>query len=289
MTKKHTSVIFTAAICLLCCTLTGCSDLPRPASYYQNQDDSEAESLVQENRQAFIDKVAEAYGDSAVLSDIECVRVFPGKYNPGYKSYTKTLKGTLTVNGKRYEALYDCYKGSVRDSVHTDAICSELTGSLPLDQSKILDVFYPESTGDWDYGVQWKFPSQVTTFDEAVTWETGSEAPITIWICTAEDVSDLTEADFTPIPQMQKVIDSAAVCKITIISLADKAALDVLKEDLRQNPNNFERLLYPSAAEKDIADTFSKYHMTNILKVGNGSNSTSNTGKPALEFKKAKE
>ena len=96
---------------------------------------------MQENRQAFIDKVNEAYGDSASLSDIECVRIRPEAYDPGYASYHEDLKATLTIDGKSYEALYYCQTGTLNDSVHTEAICSELTDSLPLDQSKIIEIF----------------------------------------------------------------------------------------------------------------------------------------------------
>ena len=141
MNKKIASIFLTAAVGVSCLSLTACHGWPKPVSYYKNRDNEEAESLVQEKRQAFIDKVAEAYGDSATLTDIECVRIFPEKYDPGYKSYQKALKGMLTIDGKSYEALYYCETGTMKDSVHTDAICSELIDSLPLDQSKIL----PES------------------------------------------------------------------------------------------------------------------------------------------------
>ena len=165
--------------------------------------------------------------------------------------------------------MYHCETGELKDSVHTDAICSELIDSLPLDQSKILEIYYPESTGMWDYGEQWKFPYQIKTFDEAVTWEKRADATMYIWIYTLEDVSDLTEADFTQIPQMQKVIDSTSNCKITIMSLADADAFDVLKEKMKQNSSNFERLFYSSTTDEQIANVFNEYHMTNILKVGN--------------------
>ena len=266
MIKKIAS-IFMTAVCLL--SFTACHGLPKPVSYYQNQDNEEAESLVQENRQAFIDKVAEVYGDSAALSDIECVRVFPEKYDAGYKSYHKELKGKLTIDGKSYEALYYCETGTMKDSVHTEAIMSELTDALPLDQSKILEIYYPESTGDWDYGEQWKFPYQIKTFDEAVTWGERADALIYIWIYTLEDISDLTEADFAQIPQMQKAIDSTSNCKITILSLTDTDAFEKLKGAMMKNSDNFDRLLYPDITDEKIANVFNEYHMTNMLKVGN--------------------
>ena len=287
MNKKIASIFLTAAVGVSCLSLTACHGLPKPVSYYKNRDNEEAESLVQEKRQAFIDKVAEAYGDSATLTDIECVRTFPEKYDPGYKSYQKVLKGTLTINGTHYEALYDCDKGKLKDSVHTDAICSELIDSLPLDQSKILEIYYPESNGDWDYGEQWKFPYQIKTFDEAVTWEVRSDAPIFIWIYTLEDVSDLTEADFAQIPQMQKVIDSTSNCKITILSLADTDAFEKLKGSIKKNSDNFDRLLYTDTTE-ELSSGFNEYHLTNILRVGNNF-VYFNDSPPALVFHKAKE
>lgn len=269
MIKKTISIWVTAAVCMSCLSLTGCHGFPKPISYYQNQDNKEAEELVQEYQQAFIDNVAEVYGDRATLTDIACVRTFPEKYDPGYKSYQKILKGTLTIDGINYEALYDCYNGKLKDSVHTEAICSELIESLPLDQSKILEIYYPESTGDWDYGEQWKFPSRITNFDEAVTWEDRSNAAIFIWIYTLEDVSGLTEADFTQIPQMQKVIDSTSNCKITIMSLADTDAFENMKEAMKKNHHNIDRVLYPTATEEDIEKVFSEYHITNMMEVGN--------------------
>ena len=288
MNKRITSVLLTAAAGMSCFSLTGCHGLPKPASYYQNRDNKEAEEVVQENQQAFIDKVAEAYGDSASLTDIECVRVFPEKYDPGYKSYQNKLKGTLTIDGTNYEALYYCDNGELRDSVHADAICSELINALPLDHSKILEIVYPESVGDWNYGEQWKFPYQIKTFDEAVTWEEKAGATMYIWLYTSEDVSDLTEADFTPIPQIQKVIDSTSNCQITIMSLADTAEFENLKEQMKKYSGNIERLFYPSATDEDIDRAFSEYHMTNILKVGNDFDYFDERPH-ALIFKKVKE
>ena len=95
------------------------------------------------------------------------------------------------------------------------------------------------------------------------------DALIYIWIYTLEDISDLTEADFAQIPQMQKVIDSTSNCKITILSLTDTDAFEKLKGAMMKNSNNFDRLLYPDITDEKIANVFNEYHMTNMLKVGN--------------------
>lgn len=119
-----------AAVCLL--SLSSCHGLPPTIAEVQRRDDEAAESILQEYRQPFIDKVNESYGDSASLSDIECVRIRPEAYDPGYASYHEDLKATLTIDGKNYTALYNCKTGTLRDSVHTDAICSELTDVFRL-------------------------------------------------------------------------------------------------------------------------------------------------------------
>lgn len=287
MVKKITSFLFTVAVCMSYLTLTSCHGLPKPVSYYQNQDKEEAESLVQENRQAFIDKIAEAYGDSAALTDIECVRVFPEKYDAGYKSYTKMLKGTLTIDGKSYEALYNCWNGEVRDSVHTEAIMSELTDSLPLDQSKIVEIVYPESTGDWDYGEQWKFPCGVKTLDDAVSWQVSSDATIYIWIYTLEDVCHFTEADFSSIPEIQKLLKSKSLCTITIMSLNDADAIDKLKEQMMKRIDPVKQLFYSTTTDELIAKIFSEYQLTNAIKIGN-TNSTADDKPTELEIVKVK-
>ncbi|MCR4643810.1 MAG: hypothetical protein K5695_00170 [Oscillospiraceae bacterium] len=285
MFKKITALLLTAAVCL---PLSACHGLPKPISYYQDLDDQEAEELVQENRQTFIDQIADVYGDSAKLSNIECVRVFPDKYDPGYKSYTHMLKGTLTIDGTDYEALYSCYDGQVRDSVHTDAICSELTDALPLDKSKILEIYYPESTGDWDYGKQWKFPSRVTTLDEALTWENRSDATIQIWIYTTEDLRDMTENDFAPIPQMQKVADATSNCQILILSLANKDTFGELREQMLKDHSYIDRALYPTYTDEEAVEILSEHHLTCMLRVGNDFD-LSDEKPHRLLFKKATE
>ena len=85
--KKIFTLLMTA-VCLL--LLSSCHSLPPTISEVQRRDDEAAESILQENRQPFIDKVNEVYGDSASLTDIECVRVYPDYYDPGYNVYFKT-------------------------------------------------------------------------------------------------------------------------------------------------------------------------------------------------------
>lgn len=156
-------------------------------------------------------------------------------------------------------------RGSLMDSVHTDAICSKLAEALPLNKSQIIETVYPDTDHSWDYGERLKFPYEIKTFDEAITWKNRVEAPIIIWIYTLEDVSGLSEASFNAIPEIQKLTASTANCKITIMSLADTSALDSLKGQLEKNPNNITMLGYESTTDKIIADFFSEYHMKSAM------------------------
>ncbi len=97
------------------------------------------------------------------------MRIRPEDYDPGYASYYEKLKATLTLDGKNYEALYDCYNGMLSDSVHTDEICSELTDALPLDRSKIIEIVIPRNSGSDDSGEQRKFPYEIKNLDDALT------------------------------------------------------------------------------------------------------------------------
>ena len=234
----------------------------------QRRDDAAAESILQENRQPFIDKVNEAYGDSASLSDIECVRIRPEAYDPGYASYHEDLKATLTIDGKNYVALYNCKTGTLRDSVHTDAICSELTDALPLDQSKIIDIVIPRDSSDWDYGEQRTFPYEIKNLDDALPSDNRASATIYIWIYTSEDVSGFTEADFSSIPEINRIKDSTSLDEITIISLTDSDALAELKEKMTRDMLCIAHLGDSSYTE----EFFSEYHMKNALIVKNDYN-----------------
>ena len=263
--KRVLSIIM-AAVCFL--TLVSCHGLPPTTEYLKNKDDKAAESILQEYQQPFIDKVNEAYRGSASLTDIECVRVYPEHYDPGYASYSEELKGKLTIGGSHYEALYYCKKGTLRDSVHTNAICSELTNAFPLDKSKIIDIVIPRESSTWDYGEQWKFPYEIKNLDDAITWTDRGDATLYIWIYTLEDVSSFTEEDFSSIPEINKLKDSTSLDKITIISLTDNGALDELKEKMTRDTFCIDHLRDPSDTEK----FFDKYHITNSIIVQNDFN-----------------
>ncbi len=250
-----------AAACLL--SLSSCHGLPPTIAEFQRRDDEAAESILQENRQPFIDKVNKAYGDSASLRDIECVRIRPEDYDPGYASYCEELKATLTIDGKNYVALYQCKTGTLRDTVHTEAICSELTDALPLDQSKIIDIVIPRDSTDWDHGEQLTFPYEVTNLEDALTYDRTSYAPIFIWIYTSEDMSSFTEEDFSSIPEINRLKDSTSYVYINIISLTDNGALAELKEEMTRHLYCFD---YLKEASK-IEEFFGEYHITNAVVV----------------------
>ena len=260
--KKIFTLLMTAVCFLL---LSSCHSLPPTISEVQRRDDEAAESILQENRQPFIDKVNEVYGDSASLYDIECVRIRPEDYDPGYASYYEELKATLTIDGTNYVALYGCKNGTLRDSVHTDAICSELTNALPLDHSKIVDIIIPRDSSDWDYGEQRTFPWEVKNLDDALTFNDSGYAPIDIWIYTSEDVSGFTEADFSSIPEINRIKDSTSLDKITIISLTDNSALAKLKEKMTRDMLCIDHLGDPSFTE----EFFNEHHIKNAVIVKN--------------------
>lgn len=260
--KKIFTLLMTA-VCLL--LLSSCHSLPPTISEVQRRDDEAAESILQENRQPFIDKVNEVYGDSASLYDIECVRIRPEDYDPGYASYYEELKATLTIDGTNYVALYNCKTGTLRDTVHTEAICSELTDSFPLDQSKIIDIVIPRDSTFWDHGEQLTFPYEVKNLEDALTYDETSCAPIHIWIYTAEDMSSFTEENFSSIPEINRLKDSTSLDKITIISLTDNSALTKLKEKMAKDMLCIDHLGDPSFTE----EFFSEYHITNAVIVKN--------------------
>ncbi len=267
--KRLASILIAASVCLSGMTFTSCHGLPPTVAQLQKEDDEEAEALLLENQKPFIDKVVETYGERVSLTGIECVRIYPNKYDPGYTSYIEELKGTITLDGKRYEALYDCKNGTLRDSVHTDAVCSELADALPLDKSRIVETVYPELDATWQRGDSLKFPCEIKNFDDAVSWEKRAGAGIFIRIYTLEDVSGYTEADFDSIPTLQKLIDSTSYDVITVMSLSDTSALDDLKEQMKNNPWGVERLFYTNTTEETIAEFCGKYHLSNAKIVEN--------------------
>lgn len=260
---KRIFILLMTAVCLL--LLSSCRGLPPTIAEYQRRDDEAAAKVLQENRQSFIHKVSETYGSGASLRDIECVRIRPEKFTPGYASYYEELKATLTIDGTNYTALYGCKTGTLRDSIHTDAICSELTNALPLDHGKIVDITIPRDSGFGDYGEQRTFPCEVKDLDDALTFDDRGYAPIDIWIYTSEDVSGFTEADFSLIPEINRIKDSTSLDKITIISLTDNDALAELKEEMTRDILCIDHLKDTS----QIEEFFGEYHMTNAMIVKN--------------------
>lgn len=256
---KKIVVLSMTAVCLL--SLSSCHGLPPTVAEYQRRDDASAESIVQEYRQPFIDKVKEAYGDSASLSDIQCVRIRPEDYDPGYASYCEELKAVLAIDGKNYTALYYCKTGSLSDTVHTEAICSELTDDLPLDQSKFIDIVFPRDSTFWDHGEQLTFPCEVKNLEDALTCDKTSYAPIFIWIYTSEDLGGFTEEDFSSIPEINRLKDSTSYVYINIISLADNDALAELKEKMTKQLYCID---YLKGADK-IEEFFGEYHIKNAV------------------------
>ncbi len=78
-------------------------------------------------------------------------------------------------------------------------------------------------------------------------------------------MSSFTEADFSSIPEINRIKDSTSFDQITIISLTDNDALAELKEKMINDVLCINHLKEPSSTEA----FFSKYHITNAMIVSN--------------------
>ena len=81
-------------------------------------------------------------------------------------------------------------------------------------------------------------------------------------------MSSFTEADFSSIPEINRIKDSTSLDEITIISLTDSDALAELKEKMTRDMLCIAHLGDTSYTE----DFFSEYHMKNALIVKNDYN-----------------
>lgn len=282
--KKAAASFLTAAVCL---SFTSCfetarglfdlgKDLAEESERYTEHQKKEKEamaSLVEQYSPEFKAKAAEIYGSNAALTDIRCVENYPEHKNDGYADYAEVLIGTLTVDGKQYEALYYCYEGMkterFRDTVHTDDICSEPLDALPLDKSKIVEVVYPMTDSFDDYGEKRKFDWRIKTFDEWVTFEDVAGNPMDIYIFTTQDVSELSESAIRSAPAMQKLTKATSFAEITIMTLKDAEKLAELKDRMRINTFAVSHLESPVAEHEGSTKFCDEFHMTGAMIIRN--------------------
>lgn len=244
----------------------------RHAGYMESQKEEMA-ALVENYSPVFKEKAAEIYGSDAALTDIRCVENYPEHKNDGAADYAEALLGTLTVDGKQYEALYYCHEGikteRFRDTVHTDDICSEPLNALPLDKSLIVEAVYPMTDSFDDYGKMLKFDWHIKNFDEWVSFDESSFNPMKIYIFTTQDVSTIPESEIRSAPAMRKLAKATSFAQITIMSLKDTEKLAELKERLRINTFAVSHLETPVAEYEASAKFCDEFHMTGAMVIEN--------------------
>lgn len=283
---KRTAVILAAAA--VCLSFTSCFELAyglydlgkdiaeegeRHTEFLEKQKE-EREALVENYSPAFRDKAAEIYGSGAALTDIRVVTNPPDRMDDGYVNYDEVLIATLTVDGKQYEATYDCYegdlKGRFRDSVHINDICSPVIDALPLDKSRIVETVYPMNCSSYrDYGDELKIDYRIKTFDEWVTFGDIANNPMYLYVFTTEDISGISEDEICSAPGMKKLTEATSYANITVVSLRDTEALDALKAQMRKNSSSISQLSSSVSSDEATKRFVDEYHITSAMVIRN--------------------
>ena len=100
----------------------------------------EAKERLEKYKPIFEQKVEEVYGSDARLKNVKCdVTTYVGSPVPSVSySANKYLSGTISLNGRNYDASYDTLKNRMTDNVHTEDICGSVIDALPLDTDKFF-------------------------------------------------------------------------------------------------------------------------------------------------------
>ena len=176
MSKNICSVLI-----LSCCLLVGCG---APKEIEQ-----EADAYKKKYAKEFENTVHEVLGDSAELKNVEghIDSVGVGVWFDRAYFTDGTLDGTITYNGKDYEASYDTNTGEIESTINLELIKKSFLSTLPLDNSKIVYCGIFDNCSSVP-----QFNPSVSTFRGAV-----DEEDYLIWcVLTTEDISHLTEEDF---------------------------------------------------------------------------------------------
>ena len=282
--KRIMVILMTAVTCL---SFSSCWVIDQARE--QKAEDNAAEELVDKYEQVFADKVRAAHGETASLTDVKCVMHESGRMYYGLWEARNDLLGTIELNGNSYEAVYYCETGKLRDSVHTEDICSEITNALPLDKSQIYEVVYPgyDYYDKNEYGKILKFDSSLNTLDDVIAnGEVGKE-DVKVFIFTYEDVSSLTEAEIMSLPIIAKFDRLRNYGNISILSLKDTGALDDLKDKLNRNRDLITQYKRDDITDEKRQEFLDNFHLNCAIAVKNDFY-YSNVGEddPELEYYK---
>lgn len=216
----------------------------------------EARDKVARYTPSFKQRVEDAYGKDAKLTDIKCEIDRVGS-SPVPKLSYKTrsyLSGTIKIDGKKYDAIYQYDTDTVYDTVHTADICREIIKSLPVDSSRFYGVRIIDSNLDYP-----RFRAGVDCIDNAAA--AGSVySPLRIYIVTTENLSNLKTFNLESISEMKKIAKSDSFdCSITIVSCKDKSRISSLMgavQDIQFYSSGHPEMVSKSGSTEDVFDYY---------------------------------
>ena len=214
----------------------------------------EAKERFEKYKPIFEQKVEEVYGSDARLKNAKCnVTTYVGSPVPSVShSANKYLSGTISLNGRNYDASYDTLKNRMIDNVHTEDICGSVIDALPLDTDKFFQVKYINSVG-----YEPMFESGVDSLEKAAESDSGNI--ISFVVITSEDLSAYKEDDFTDIPELQTITSSGNLSgNIKIVSVKDKSKASSLSGKIRDLNFSYDNhpMVYNSSGDKDAFDVY---------------------------------
>ncbi len=265
MKKAVALILSLVAFAATGCTLIGRSD-------EQKACDSEAEQLLADYSQPFIDKAKSIYGNDAEVTDIACMKFLATGLLDSVYMADESLSGTLTHNGEQYEAEYNTRTGDLRDAVHTEEICSELIDALPIDQSKIIERHYVD-VGKYEKfskEIMLKFSPDIKTLDD-VKKNDGvlHTSPIFIHLYTTEQLSEITEAELKAQPAFAGMESCTQWIQISVVSLKDQSAFSDLKTMMLRNSSLLKQYGRSDVSEESLNTFKDKYHIHNFAVIEN--------------------
>ena len=241
MKKLTTIILFLCLISLVSCGA--------PSDVKQ-----EAQKRLEKYKPVFEQKVEEVYGSDARLKKVKCdVTTSVGSPVPSVShSANDYLTGTISLNGRNYDAIYLTNEKRMMDTVHTEDICGSVVNALPLDSDKIIQVKYISSVG-----YEPMFESGVDSLEKAVESEGGNI--ISFVVITSEDLSAFKEDDFINIPELQTITSSGNLSgNIKIVSIKDKSKASSLSGKIRDLNFSYDNhpMVYSSSGDKDAFDVY---------------------------------
>ncbi len=236
-------------LCLMLCVFLSSCGVPDEVK-------QDAKDKVTKYAPAFKQRVEEAYGKEAALMDPECKIDRTGSSPvPGMIYKTRPyLSGKIKLGGRKYDAIYLYDKDTVYDTVHTEDICNEIIGLLPVDKSQ----FYGTKILDPDFD-HTKFKSDVDCLDKASVADPVYGA-LRIYIITTEDLSDLKSYDLEHIPGLEKISENPGFdCSITIVSCKNKNRISLLMgavQDIQFYSSVHPEMITGSGSAEDVFEYY---------------------------------